>query len=229
MTKQLKTQSSLAKFALMLLLLGLLSHNLLANTNLSGNDVSNIAISPALREIMSAEVNIEPIEPYLVFHNQEQAHAWLSDMSRRLARFVPDPQLRKYYLTIIEYEATRAKLDPQLILSIITVESRFRPYAVSSAGAEGLMQVMPQWKQVLGHRQQDLFDAHTNIRYGCIILSYYLHNEHGNLIRALERYNGSNGKVWYPQAIYHAYTTYWHPYPVMELQNGQLVAVNYVQ
>ena len=170
---------------------------------------------------------INPLEPHLVFKSDDQAHAWLSDMSNRLRTWVPDPYLRTRYLTTIQYEASRAALDPQLVLSVITVESRFNKYALSVSGARGMMQVMPFWQAQIGTSDQSLFDMQTNIRYGCTILRYYLQKENGNVERALARYNGSLGQTWYPQLVFNAYSRYWQPYPVMELKNGKMVTIDY--
>lgn len=152
---------------------------------------------------------INPLSPHLVFTNEMAANAWLDDMSQRLKKWIKDDFLRKRYLTMIQYEATRAELDPQLILSIITVESKFNKYAISKFGARGFMQVMPFWPVMLGFKNQDLFDTQINIRYGCIILRYYLQQEHGDLNKALARYNGSINKTWYPELVFKAYKRYW--------------------
>lgn len=147
--------------------------------------------------------------PELVFDNPRERDAWLAEMSRRLARKVPDPWTRQRLLTAIQYEATRAGLDPQLILGLVEVESGFRRYAISSAGARGLMQVMPFWVRTIGAPTHNLFDLTTNLRYGCTILRYYLDNEQGNLSRALARYNGSLGKNDYPDMVIGAWRGHW--------------------
>ena len=114
-------------------------------------------LAPEVQAGLHASI-IDPIVPHLVnFTNQNQANAWLNDMSERLKKWVPDQFLRKRYLITIQYEATRAGLDPQLVLSIITVESLFNKYAISSVGARGLMQVAPFWVQEIGNYSQDLF------------------------------------------------------------------------
>ncbi len=170
---------------------------------------------------------LNPIQPHLVFATPEQADAWLSDMSNRLRKWVPDDFLRKRYLTIIQYEATRAALDPQLVLALITVESKFNKYAISSSGALGMMQIMPFWQAQIGTINQNLFDVETNIRYGCTILRYYLQRENGNMDRALSAYNGSTGQAWYPSMVMQAYSTYWQPASVIEVKNGKVVTINY--
>ena len=105
---------------------------------------------------------------------------------------------REEFLITVHYEAKRAGLDPQLVLGLIQVESNFRKYAVSSAGARGYMQVMPFWIKLIGNNEHNLFNLRTNLRYGCVILRHYLDIEKGDLYRALGRYNGSLGRPEYP-------------------------------
>jgi soluble lytic murein transglycosylase-like protein len=132
-------------------------------------------------------------------------------MSQRLHRKVKDPQERLLILKTVHYEAARADLPPELVLSVIDIESNFDRFAISSAGARGLMQVMPFWLDEIGRPGDDLFDIHTNLRMGCTILRHYLDREKGNRTRALARYNGSVGKVWYPQRVYSALRKRWYP------------------
>lgn len=148
--------------------------------------------------------------PRLVFDDQREADAWLGEMSSRLAKRIPDKWTRERLLTAIHYEATRAGLDPQLVLGLIQVESGFNKYAISGAGARGLMQVMPFWVRSIGNAQHNLFDLTTNLRYGCTILRYYLDIERGNLFRALGRYNGSLGRAEYPNLVMGAWKGRWH-------------------
>lgn len=158
-----------------------------------------------------------PQQAYLTFNNALAAKKWLSTQSNRLERFVPDKFFRIRLLTIIQYEATRAELDPQLVLSLITIESKFNPYAISNVGALGLMQVMPFWQKILGSPEQNLFDINTNIRYGCSILAYYIGKEHGDLSKALSRYNGGNlatSNSQYSSLVLGAYNKYWR-YPTI--------------
>ncbi len=112
-------------------------------------------------------------------------------------------------LTQIQYEASRAGLDPQMVLGLIQVESNFRTYAISSVGAKGLMQVMPFWVNNIGTGEHNLFDVRTNLRYGCTILRHYLDIERGDLYRALGRYNGSLGKPQYPNLVVGAWHKHW--------------------
>lgn len=147
--------------------------------------------------------------PKLVFLDQQEAHAWLTTMSRRMAPYFPDETQRREFLTTVQYEATRAGLDPQMVLGLIQVESGFKKYAVSSASARGYMQIMPFWVKLIGAPGQDLFHLRTNLRYGCTILRYYIDVEKGNLYRALGRYNGSLGQPEYPNMVLNAWKNHW--------------------
>ena len=133
-------------------------------------------------------------------------------MSKRLRKKLTESIGRVGFLRTVHYEATRAGLDPQLVLAVIQVESNFRKYAVSTAGARGYMQVMPFWVDLIGSKEHNLFHLRTNLRYGCIILRHYLDIERGNLTRALERYNGSLGQSWYPTMVQKAWKSNWQ-YP----------------
>ena len=126
---------------------------------------------------------------------------WLTDMSQRLKTRIPDYRTRVDFLRTVHYEAIRSGLDPQLVLAVIHVESNFRKYAVSKAGARGFMQVMPFWMELIGRKNDNLFLLRTNLRYGCVILRHYLDLEQGNIVRALGRYNGSLGKPEYPNMV----------------------------
>ena len=145
------------------------------------------------------------------FKDRFDAWVWLADMSKRLEKKVPDPTKRIELLKNIHYESARAGLEPELVLSIIHVESNFNPYAISRAGARGLMQVMPFWIQEIGKPNDSLFHVQTNLRYGCTILRYYLDKENGHRPRALARYNGSAGSRRYPAKVYQVWNDYWYP------------------
>jgi soluble lytic murein transglycosylase-like protein len=135
---------------------------------------------------------------------------WLNEMSSRLLRQKQDYRERVEFLRTLDYEAIRAGLDRQLVLGLIQVESNFRKYAVSSAGARGYMQVMPFWTSVIGDGDpRALFDMRTNLRYGCVILRHYLDLEQGDLFMALGRYNGSRGREAYPNAVLAAWQSRW--------------------
>lgn len=125
------------------------------------------------------------------FHDRFDGEVWLADMSQRLEKRVPDPAFRIELLKNVHYEARRADLPPELVLAVIEVESNFSQYAISVAGARGLMQVMPFWLKEIGKPGDSLFRIQTNLRFGCTILKYYLQKEKGNLHAALKRYNGT--------------------------------------
>lgn len=147
--------------------------------------------------------------PKLMFASQQEGQAWLDEMSKRLAKKLPDVAYREDFLRSVHYEATRAGLDPQLVLGLIQVESGFKKYAFSSVGARGYMQVMPFWVKSIGNTDHNLFHLRLNLRYGCTILRHYLDIEHGNLYRALGRYNGSLGKPQYPNLVVGAWRKNW--------------------
>ncbi len=151
---------------------------------------------PELRETLRAAASEAPS-----FTDRFDAEVWLTDMSRRLQRQVRDPQERIELLTLVHMEASRVDLPPELILAVIEVESNFDRYAVSVAGALGLMQIMPFWLDEIGRPDDNLLHTDTNLRYGCTILRFYLDKENGDLRRALGRYNGSLGKRKYPNKV----------------------------
>jgi len=150
------------------------------------------------------------VAPFLAFETEIEARRWLAAMSRRLAARMPDRLQREEFLVTVHYEAKRAGLDPQLVLGLIQVESNFRKYAVSHAGARGYMQVMPFWIKVIGDREHNLFHLRINLRYGCVILRHYLDIEKGDLYRALGRYNGSLGKAEYPNLVVRTWQRDWN-------------------
>jgi len=153
---------------------------------------------------------IKAIESSDSFKDRFDAEVWLTDMSQRLEPRVKDPKERLAILKTVHYEAQRADIDPELVLAVIDVESRYDRFAISSAGAQGLMQIMPFWLDEIGHPDDNLFSISTNIRLGCTILKYYLNMEKGNLVRALARYNGSLGKFWYPKLVFSALSSRWY-------------------
>ena len=147
--------------------------------------------------------------PKSSFLDSMEAIDWLTEMSRRLEKRIADRESRLEFLRAVHYEATRAGLDPQLVLGLIQVESGFKKYAVSSAGARGFMQVMPFWIRIIGRHDDNLFHLRTNLRYGCTILRHYLDIEQGDLYRALGRYNGSLGQAVYPNIVRGAWHNQW--------------------
>lgn len=149
------------------------------------------------------------------FDNRYTAEVWFADMSSRMKRYVPkampDPGQRLEFLRLVHAEATRAHVSPELVLSVINVESRFDRLAISRAGAFGYMQIMPFWLQEIGQNGDNLFQARTNLRMGCTILRYYLDREHGSYVRALARYNGSYGRANYPYQVLTLLNRHWSP------------------
>lgn len=166
-------------------------------------------LANSVRALMQKSVS-DLAAPTVVFESDPAAQAWLQTMSVRLAKKMPDQQYRIDFLKSLHYEATRAGLDPQLVLGLIQVESGFKKYAVSSVGARGYMQVMPFWVKSIGQVEHNLFDMRLNLRYGCTILRHYLDIERGDYFRALGRYNGSLGKADYPNLVVGAWRSHWH-------------------
>ncbi|NLO79861.1 MAG: lytic transglycosylase domain-containing protein [Xanthomonadaceae bacterium] len=167
-------------------------------------DAAPAAVDSSLREALIRAINASDS-----FTNRYVAEVWLMDMSQRLARWLPEPNERLELLRQVHYEATRAGLPPELVLAVIEVESAFNRWAISSAGAQGLMQIMPFWLKEIGRPDDNLFHVGTNLRYGCTILRHYLDRSKGNLTEALARYNGSYGRYDYPQRVYRALDRHW--------------------
>ncbi|HNA29892.1 MAG TPA: lytic transglycosylase domain-containing protein [Thiobacillaceae bacterium] len=165
-------------------------------------------LSASVRSQLSKAVADSAVEK-AAFAESPYVQAWLAEMSKRMARYIPDPEYREDFLNTVHYESLRAGVDPELVLGLIEVESGFRKYAVSSATAQGYMQVMPFWVNLIGTRDQNLFHLRTNLRYGVTILRHYIDIERGDLFRALGRYNGSLGQPDYPNAVYAAWRNKW--------------------
>lgn len=161
-------------------------------------------VPAALVDTLTAMTSRAQLSPQM-----EQQSAWLETMQPRLAPFLDEPETGLALLQRIRQEARLAGLSPQIVLAVIQVESAFKADAVSSAGALGLMQVMPFWKNVIGRPEDNLLDPGLNLRYGCTILAHYLQRENGDLTRALARYNGSLGKTWYPERVMRAWIDRW--------------------
>jgi soluble lytic murein transglycosylase-like protein len=158
----------------------------------------------SVRTALTASVNsaAPPVPEFADTESRIAYLRWLGAMSTRLRRRKTDLETRKEFLQTVWYETRRAGIDTTLVLGLIQVESAFRKYAVSVAGARGYMQVMPFWTRVLGGGDPSvLFHMQTNLRFGCVILRHYLDREDGNLFMALGRYNGSRGKNPYPHAV----------------------------
>lgn len=159
----------------------------------------------ALREFLRSTINDAES-----FEDRFDAEVWLVDMSGRLKPFIKDPKQRLKFLKALHREATKANLKPDLVLALIEVESHFDSFAISSAGAQGLMQVMPFWKNEIGRPDDNLTDINTNLSYGCRILQFYINKEKGNWMTALARYNGSYGQYWYPERVMNAWRKRWY-------------------
>lgn len=195
--------------ALLLLVLSLATGFILPGAAQAGAQREE-ALSASVRAVMQRSV-ADQAAPKLAFANRYEADKWLNEMSRRLQSRMPDETARREFLGTVHYEATRAGLDPHLVLALIEVESGFRKYATSKAGARGYMQVMPFWTRSLDRREDNLYHLRTNLRYGCTILRHYLKMEKGDLRRALGRYNGSLGKAKYPQRVHAVWQKKWQP------------------
>jgi soluble lytic murein transglycosylase-like protein len=201
--KPCRTAESLSVRSILALLLGLAMGfcSLMPSQALAGNQRLE-PLSAAVRTALAAAVH-DRSAPQPRFASSVEATDWMVAMSERLpTRHKPTAFERTEFLQMVRYEAQRAGLDPHLVLALIQVESGFRRHAISSAGARGYMQVMPFWTELIGDADASrLFDARTNLRYGCVILRHYLDRENGDLFRALGRYNGSLGRPEYPNAV----------------------------
>jgi len=165
-------------------------------------------LANSVRQRLSSQVSDRAV-PEMHFRSEDDANRWLATMERRLESRMPDRKQRLELLRTVHYEATRARLDPQLVLGVMEVESGFRKYAVSTAGARGYMQVMPFWVKLIGQPKHNLFHLRTNLAYGCAILRHYVDQENGDYFRALARYNGSLGSAKYPRLVLAAWKGRW--------------------
>lgn len=190
------------------ILLALWSGLLLASAVVHAGNQKEEALADSIRVALSQAISgARPPQPSFSEIGERIDYLyWRGEMSERLKKKLPDTQLRLDFLGAVWYEATRAGLDPALVLGLIQVESAFRKYAVSTVGAHGYMQVMPFWTRVIGDADRSkLFHMQTNLRYGCSILRMYIDMEGGNLFLALGRYNGSRGRPEYPNAVLRAW------------------------
>jgi soluble lytic murein transglycosylase-like protein len=170
-------------------------------------------LSHAVRTALSAAVaDAAPPTPVLATAAEQQAYVqWQEACSQRLIRYKTHPTERQEFLQTLWYEARRAGLSLSLVLGLVQVESAFRKFAISTAGARGYMQVMPFWARSIGDGHESrLFHMQTNLRFGCVILRHYLDREGGELFMALGRYNGSRGQAPYPQAVLAAQQVWRH-------------------
>jgi len=135
---------------------------------------------------------------------------WITDMEARLKPYIDDSAAR---LTLLEYvyqESRRVDIPPELVLAVIHIESRFDQFAISRAGARGLMQIMPFWLDEIGRPEDNLFTIETNLRFGCTILRHYVDKENGDITKALARYNGSHGQRQYPDKVFDKLRLHWY-------------------
>ena len=180
--------------------LGLLS---IGEQSLAGGQLEE-PLADAVRTALSSAVanDAPPVPEFADSVARLGYQRWLAANSARLIRQKPDAHVRQEFLQTLWYESRRAGLEPALVLGLVQVESNFRKFAVSRAGARGYMQVMPFWMRVLGNGDTGrLFHLQTNLRFGCVILRHYLDRERGDLFLALGRYNGSRGQAPYPSAV----------------------------
>ncbi len=149
--------------------------------------------------------------PEPLFPSPQESVAWLTEMSVRLAArsSIADRDARLEFLKVAYYEAKRAGLDPQLLLALIDVVSKFEKHAVTDDTKKGYMRVSQKWVALIGTSGHDLFLLRTNLRYGCTVLRHYLEIEDGDLYRALGRYNGTVGKPGFPNAVRKAWEAHW--------------------
>jgi soluble lytic murein transglycosylase-like protein len=162
-------------------------------------------LADAVRSALSASIaNSAPPKPRFADTELRLAYLrWLGAMSERLKPRLSEALTRIEFLETLWYESRRAGLEPALVLGLVQVESGFRKYAISSAGARGYMQVMPFWAKTIGDGDAShLFHMQTNLRFGCVILRHYLDRERGDMFLALGRYNGSRGRAEYPNAVF---------------------------
>ena len=170
----------------------------------AGNQIEE-PLADAVRSALSAAVRQSaPPKPRFDTTDERLAYLrWLGTMSERLKSRLSEAMTRIEFLETVWYESKRAGLEPSLVLGLIQVESGFRKYAISTAGARGYMQVMPFWAKLIGDgHAPHLFHMQTNLRFGCVILRHYLDVERGDMFLALGRYNGSRGRPEYPNAVF---------------------------
>ncbi len=172
------------------------------------------ALADSVRLALARAIN-DPSPPRQRFASdadRAEWQRWFETMSVRLHSRMPDAMVRSEFLQTVWYEARRAGLEPSLVLGLVQVESGFRKYAISKAGARGYMQVMPFWTRVIGDGEPSkLFRMQANLRYGCSILRMYIDMERGDLYHALGRYNGSRGRPEYPNAVLAAWKRWQRP------------------
>lgn len=173
-------------------------------TSVGAARADSITVDPALIEKLAVSLadTTEAVDRF-------DAEVWLRASEQRLARYLDDHDERLELLRIVYREAHRHELDADLVLAVMQVESHFDRFAISRVGAQGLMQVMPFWRHEIGRPQDNLTDVETNIRYGTTILAHYLDVSNNDLVDALARYNGSRGRLKYPELVVSAWRKSW--------------------
>ncbi len=179
---------------------------------------SVLSISSALNAVVKPTPEVDPeLRAKLIqvisqtdsFNDRFDAEVWLVQKSGVLKKFVKNHEERLLILKEVHRASKSADIPPEFVLAVIQIESHFNRFAISSAGARGMMQVMPFWKKEIGRESDNLIDLRTNLRYGCTILKHYLDRAKGDWKEALARYNGSYGKYWYPEKVLVAWQKYW--------------------
>lgn len=177
---------------------------LLLFTSITVSQAAPREVDPELRKKLK-----ETIAQADSFNDRFEAEVWLVQKSAILEKYVKDDAKRLRILREVHKAAKRVDIPPEFVLAVIQIESHFNSYAVSSVGAQGMMQVMPFWKQEIGREHDNLIDMSTNLKYGCTILRHYLDRAKGNWTEALARYNGSYGKAKYPRKVLLAWEKNW--------------------
>ncbi len=182
----------------------------------------NVEVDPVLRERLAHSLaeNHDNLDRF-------DAQVWLQVSDQRLQRYLPSQTERLELLRLVYREASLQGLDPDLVLAVMQIESHFNRFAVSSVGAQGLMQVMPFWRLEIGRPQDNLIAVETNIRYGTVILAHYIEVAKGDLVDALARYNGSRGRLKYPEKVIGAWRKTWRNKTRDELPSLQASCANY--
>lgn len=177
---------------------------LLITFSFAGAATSSPYIDPELREKLKKAISESDS-----FVDRFDAEVWLTEKSKPMHRFIKDRDYALHVLKEVHGAAKAADVRPEFVLAVIQIESHFDRFAISSAGAQGMMQIMPFWKKEIGRDTDNLMDLSTNLKYGCTILKHYLDRENGDWKNALARYNGSYGKYWYPEKVLVAWQKYW--------------------
>lgn len=180
-------------------LLALAAASLVASAG-HGNERADPALAKHLAHVLAADA----AQP-----DHFDAEVWLLSAAPKLERYVDYADERVAILQNVYTEAWRNGIDPDLVMAVIQIESAFDRFAVSRVGAQGLMQVMTFWRHEIGRPQDNLTEIETNVRYGTAILAHYLEVANSDLVDALARYNGSRGRLRYPELVLGAYRQRW--------------------